>query len=108
MNLQLENKLALVTGSTAGIGLAISSTLVGEGATVIINGRSEKRIVEAIEKIQQKHPHAKLKALVGDLSKVEAVKRATDSFPHVDVLINTRLGRLLGKMGEWRKIRGVG
>ena len=88
MNLQLENKLALVTGSTAGIGLAISSTLVGEGATVIINGRSEKRIVEAIEKIQQKHPHAKLKALVGDLSKVEAVKRATDSFPHVDVLIN--------------------
>jgi NAD(P)-dependent dehydrogenase (short-subunit alcohol dehydrogenase family) len=88
MDLQLSGNLALVTGSTAGIGLAIGSTLAGEGATVIINGRSEKRVVEAIENIRQKHPYAKLEALVGDLSKVEAVKRATDSFPHVDILIN--------------------
>jgi NAD(P)-dependent dehydrogenase (short-subunit alcohol dehydrogenase family) len=88
MDLQLSGKLALVTGSTAGIGLAIGSTLAGEGATVIINGRSEKRVIKAIEKIQQKHPHAKLKALVGDLSKVEAVKQATRSFPHVDILVN--------------------
>src|SRR5438093_2428752 len=88
MDLQLSGKLALVTGSTAGIGLAIGSTLAGEGATVIINGRSEKRVTEAIEKIRQKHPHAKLEALVGDLSKVEAVKQATSRFPHVDVLIN--------------------
>jgi NAD(P)-dependent dehydrogenase (short-subunit alcohol dehydrogenase family) len=44
MNLQLFNKLALVTGSTAGIGLAIGSTLTGEGATVIINGRSERSL----------------------------------------------------------------
>ena len=88
MDLQLSGKLALVTGSTAGIGLAISSILAGEGATVIINGRSEKRVVEAIENIRQKHPYAKLEALIGDLSKVKAVKRATDSFPHVDILIN--------------------
>lgn len=88
MDLQLSGNLALVTGSTAGIGLAIGSTLAGEGATVIINGRSEKRVVEAIENIRQKHPYAKLEALIGDLSKVKAVKRATDSFPHVDILIN--------------------
>ena len=88
MDLQLSGKLALVTGSTAGIGLAIGSALGGEGARVIINGRSEKRVTEAIEKIRQKHPHAKLEALVGDLSKVEAVKQATSRFPHVDVLIN--------------------
>jgi len=88
MDLQLSGKLALVTGSTAGIGLAIGSILTGEGATVIINGRSEKRVSEAIEKIWHKHPHAKLEALVGDLSKLEPVKRTTDSFPHVDVLIN--------------------
>src|SRR5207249_2045570 len=70
------------------IGLAIGSTLAGEGATVIINGRSEKRVTEAIEKIRQQHPHAKLEALIGDLSKVEAVKQATSSYPHVDILIN--------------------
>jgi NAD(P)-dependent dehydrogenase (short-subunit alcohol dehydrogenase family) len=88
MDLQLSDKLALVTGSTAGIGLAIGSTLADEGATVIINGRSEKRVSEAIEKIRQKHPRAKLEPLVADLSTLEAVKRAAGSFPHVDVLIN--------------------
>ena len=88
MDLQLSGKRALVTGSTAGIGLAIGSTLAGEGATVIINGRSEKRVTEAIGKIRQKHPHGKLEALIGDLSKVEAVKQATSSFPQVDILVN--------------------
>src|SRR5438309_3732532 len=88
MDLQLSGKLALVTGSTAGIGLAIGSTLVGEGATVIINGRSEKHVTEALQKIRQKHPHGKMEALIGDLSKVEAVKQATSRFPHVDILIN--------------------
>jgi len=88
MDLQLSGKLALVTGSTAGIGLAIGSTLAGEGATVIINGRSEERVSAAIQKISQKHPHAKLEALIGDLSKVDAVKQATSRFPHVDILIN--------------------
>jgi len=88
MDLQLSGKLTLVTGSTAGIGLAIGSVLASEGATVIINGRSEKRVTEAIQKIRQKHPHSKLEALIGDLSEVEAVKQATSRFPHVEVLIN--------------------
>ena len=88
MDLQLSGKLALVTGSTAGIGLAIGSTLAGEGASVILNGRSEERVIQAVEKIQRKHPYAKLEVLVGDLSRVEAVKQATGSFPHVDILIN--------------------
>src|SRR2546426_383483 len=88
MDLQLTGKLALVTGSTAGIGLAIGSTLAGEGATVIINGRSESRVTGAIAKIRQKYPHAKLETLAGDLSKAEMVKQATGRFPHVDILIN--------------------
>jgi len=92
MDLQLSGKLALVTGSTAGIGLAIGSTLAGEGATVILNGRSEKRVTEAIRKIRQTHPHGKLEALIGDLSKADTVTRATSDFPHVDILINN-LGR---------------
>src|SRR5438552_18135212 len=88
MDLQLSGKLALVTGSTAGIGLAIGSTLAGERATVIINGRTEKRVTEAIQKIRQQHPHGKLEALIGDLSKGETVKQATSSVPRADVLIN--------------------
>jgi NAD(P)-dependent dehydrogenase (short-subunit alcohol dehydrogenase family) len=88
MDFQLHGKIALVTGSTAGIGLAIGSTLAGEGTTVIINGRSEKRVTGAIEKIRQKHPQAKLEAFIGDLSKAEAVKQAANSFPHLDILVN--------------------
>lgn len=88
MDLQLSGKVALVSGSTAGIGLAIGSILAGEGATVIINGRSEKRVTEAIGKIRQKHARAKLEPLIGDLSTVEGVTQATGKFPHADILIN--------------------
>jgi NAD(P)-dependent dehydrogenase (short-subunit alcohol dehydrogenase family) len=51
MNLELENKTALVTGSTAGIGLAIAASLARESATVIINGRTKKRVNDAINQI---------------------------------------------------------
>lgn len=88
MDLQLSGKVALVSGSTAGIGLAIGSVLAGEGATVIINGRSEKRVTVAIGKIRQKHAHARLEPLIGDLSTVEGVTQATGKFPHADILIN--------------------
>jgi NAD(P)-dependent dehydrogenase (short-subunit alcohol dehydrogenase family) len=60
MNLQLENKLALVSGSTAGIGLAIAKALAAEGARVIVNGRTETRVKEAIASIRGKVPTSKL------------------------------------------------
>jgi NAD(P)-dependent dehydrogenase (short-subunit alcohol dehydrogenase family) len=49
MDLQLKGKTALVTGSTAGIGLAIAQALAKEGASVIVNGRTEERVRAAIE-----------------------------------------------------------
>jgi NAD(P)-dependent dehydrogenase (short-subunit alcohol dehydrogenase family) len=52
MNLQPENKIALATGSTAGIGFAIAKALAIEGASVIINGRTEARVAEAIASIR--------------------------------------------------------
>jgi NAD(P)-dependent dehydrogenase (short-subunit alcohol dehydrogenase family) len=44
MNLQLDGKTALVTGSTAGIGLAIATALAKEGTAVIVNGRTQERV----------------------------------------------------------------
>jgi len=88
MNYQLENKLALVTGSTAGIGLAIATALAGEGADVIVNGRTDARVAEAIEQIRAKHPHAKLKAFAGDLSTVEHVQELDARFQALDILVN--------------------
>jgi NAD(P)-dependent dehydrogenase (short-subunit alcohol dehydrogenase family) len=88
VDLQLKGKLALVSGSTAGIGLAIGSSLAGEGAAVIINGRSERRVDDAIATIRQKHPQAELEAYAGDLSKADTVQRVAGRFAQVDILVN--------------------
>jgi len=88
MNYHLENKLCLVTGSTAGIGLAIATALAGEGAEVIVNGRTDDRVAEAIVKIKKQHPNAKLEAFAGDLSLAEEVDEIYERFPEVDVLVN--------------------
>jgi NAD(P)-dependent dehydrogenase (short-subunit alcohol dehydrogenase family) len=88
MNFQLENKLALVSGSTAGIGLAIAKTLAAEGARVIVNGRTETRVKEAIASILADIPSAKLEALALDLSKAGAAAETTERHPSVDVLVN--------------------
>jgi NADP-dependent 3-hydroxy acid dehydrogenase YdfG len=52
MDLQLTNKKALVTGSTAGIGFAIASLLAQEGASVVVNGRSQQRVQQAVQRIR--------------------------------------------------------
>jgi len=88
MNYHLENKLCFVTGSTGGIGLAIAAALAGEGAEVIVNGRTDARVAEAIDKIKKQHPKAKLKAFAGDLSKADEVDEAYARFPEIDVLVN--------------------
>jgi len=88
MNYHLENKLALVTGSTAGIGFAIAEALAAEGAKVIINGRTDDRVAQAIKKIHAKHPKAKLEAFGGDLSQADEVAEVYNRFPEVDILVN--------------------
>ena len=88
MNLQLENKLALVTGSTAGIGFAIAKALAAEGARIIVNGRTESRVTAAIASIRADVPSAKLEALALDLSKADAAVEATKRFSDVDILVN--------------------
>ncbi|MEA3186996.1 MAG: hypothetical protein QOD99_826 [Chthoniobacter sp.] len=88
MNLQLENKLALVSGSTAGIGLAIASALAAEGACVIINGRTSERVEAATQKIRALHPEAKLESLPLDLSTAEGADETVNAFPDVEILVN--------------------
>jgi NAD(P)-dependent dehydrogenase (short-subunit alcohol dehydrogenase family) len=88
MDLQLTNKLALVSGSTKGIGLAIAIGLAREGARVIINGRTDKPVAEALAKIRKEVPQAKLESFPGDLTDVKAVGNLVKQFPDVEILVN--------------------
>ncbi len=88
MNLHLENKVTLISGSSAGIGFAIAAGFAAEGARVIVNGRSEKRVDSAIAAILEQYPNAKLEPLVADLATAEAAKQTVARFPAVDILVN--------------------
>jgi NAD(P)-dependent dehydrogenase (short-subunit alcohol dehydrogenase family) len=101
MNLDLRGKLALVTGSTAGIGLAIATGLAREGTTVIINGRTKKRVNDAIKQIRDEHPDATLEPLIADVSDVESVAAVTKQFPRLDILVNN-VG--IGELKPFEKI----
>ena len=82
MDLQLHEKKALVTGSTAGIGFAIASSLAAEGAKVIVNGRTQARVDAAVARV----PGAV--GLAADLGTAAGVAQAVTRFPDVDILIN--------------------
>ena len=88
MNLGLDNKTALVSASSGGIGLEIALSLAKENATVIINGRTEKSVTDAIAAIKKQLPDAKLKSLVADIGTKEGAEKAIQEVPDVDILVN--------------------
>lgn len=87
MDLQLSGKLALVTGSTAGIGFAIAKALAAEGTGVIVNGRSQAAVDEAIAKLATE-AEADICGFAGDLGDANAADALQQQFPAVDILVN--------------------
>ena len=87
MDLQLTNKLALVTGSTAGIGYAIAEALTREGARVILNGRSQTSVDEAVAKMKATTGKVAL-SFSGYLSTAEAAEALIRQHPNIEILIN--------------------
>lgn len=83
MDLQLENKTALVTGATAGIGLAIAQELAREGARVVITGRSQEKVDQAREAIG-----SRAFGVVADLTSAAGTGPVFASMPRVDILVN--------------------
>lgn len=88
MDLQISGKTALVTGSTAGIGLAIAKTLAQEGAEVIINGRNKERVDALVQQVSAELPGAKFRGLAADFSKVDEINALLADLPEVDILVN--------------------
>jgi NAD(P)-dependent dehydrogenase (short-subunit alcohol dehydrogenase family) len=88
MDLDLTGKLALVTGSTRGIGLASAIGLAQMGAEVIVNGRETAAVSEAMAKVLKAAPSAKVHAAAFDLGNAAGCDALLAQFPEVDILVN--------------------
>jgi NAD(P)-dependent dehydrogenase (short-subunit alcohol dehydrogenase family) len=88
MNIDLSGKSAIVTGSTAGIGLAIAAGLASSGAAVLINGRSQASVDRAIAAVQQAARGAKVDGFAGDLGTAQGAESLVRAHPRCDILIN--------------------
>jgi NAD(P)-dependent dehydrogenase (short-subunit alcohol dehydrogenase family) len=87
MDLQLRGKRALVTGSTAGIGLAAATGLFKEGASVVVNGRTNERVEQAVNKIRGTGD-GNVSGIAADLSTAGGVAQLVRQLPEVDILVN--------------------
>jgi len=88
MNLGLPGKLAVVTGSTAGIGYSVAGALAAEGARVVVNGRTEERVNSAIEKLRLANRGAEFSGISADLGTVAGVEKLITEVPAADILVN--------------------
>ncbi len=88
MDLQLNDKTALVTGSTAGIGLAIATLLAREGASVVVNGRSKARVDGAADAVRKAGATGEVRGIAADLSTAAGADALFGQLPRVDILVN--------------------
>ena len=88
MDLGLRDKLAVVSGSTAGIGLAIAAALAAEGAKVVVNGRTKARVDAALKAIQERVRGADLGGVPADLGTAAGVEAFLRQVPAADILVN--------------------
>lgn len=88
MKYHLTNKIAVVTGSSAGIGLATSKLLYQQGATVILNGRSKDKLVEIQKEMESQELPGSIRVVEADLGSAEGVQKFIKEVPHCDILVN--------------------
>jgi NAD(P)-dependent dehydrogenase (short-subunit alcohol dehydrogenase family) len=88
MELKIKNKIALITGSTAGIGFAIAKALANEGAKVFVNGRTTDRVNQAVERLKKETGNRDIKGIVADFSDKDQILQLIVQLSEVDILIN--------------------
>ncbi len=104
MDLQLNNKVALVLAASKGLGKAIATTLAAEGATVIIASRNAEELNRTAAIIEQQTGR-KVTALPTDVSKAEDITHLIETtgqqFGQIDILINNAGGPPFGKFEDF-------
>jgi NAD(P)-dependent dehydrogenase (short-subunit alcohol dehydrogenase family) len=88
LELGLHGKIALISGSTAGIGLAIAAALAKEGAAVFVNGRTPGRVDQAVARLNAGQPAIEARGVAADLSTTQGVAQLASRLPAVDILVN--------------------
>jgi len=88
MDLELEGRRALITGSTAGIGYAIARGLAAEGAAVVITGRTQGSVDAAAARLVKEIPAAKAQGIAADCATAEGAAKVFAQFAAVDILVN--------------------
>lgn len=90
MDLQLQGKTALITGSSAGIGFASAVALAREGTSVVLNGRNADRLVDAEQRLLSLVPRASVRTSAADVSTAEGADDLIEAMPDVDMLVAPR------------------
>src|SRR5262245_36779716 len=88
MDLQLQNRHALVTGSTAGIGYAIARGLAAEGARVVLTGRTQASFYAALARLRESTDHAQVDGIAADCATAAGAEAVFARVPDLDVLVN--------------------
>ena len=90
--MRLENKVAIITGGSRGIGFATAKTFLREGATVILCGSREETAKKAVDQLRSEFPQAKVEGIWPNLANFAEVKEAFDrivkEYGHIDILVN--------------------
>jgi NAD(P)-dependent dehydrogenase (short-subunit alcohol dehydrogenase family) len=88
LDTRLTDKVALVTGSTAGIGFAIARSLATEGAHVYVNGRTQRRVDAAVAAIRSHTTNSRVDGVIADFFSSAGAEAVIAKLPAVDVLVN--------------------
>ncbi|QQO21425.1 SDR family oxidoreductase [Bradyrhizobium diazoefficiens] len=88
MNIELKGRTAIVTGSTAGIGRATAEGLARAGASVVINGRGNARVDQAVRQMRQVFPDSDISGVAADLSTAAGAEAVFAQAPDADILVN--------------------